>query len=449
MGKDLIENSVFKSLIKHSLPFLASSLLQTLYGMADQVIIGQYEGVKSTASVAIGSQLMHMITVIIVGLAVGCTKAVSSSGNKEERSLERTLGVIISFFSLLALVSTLFLYLTTDYTVTWLGTPYLAVEGTADYLRICFLGIPFIIAYNVISSIYRGFGDNRTPVFFVLTACIVNIVLDIVFMGKMKMGPGGAALGTVLSQAASVIMALIHLFITKRSIRLKREDFSLDREKIEEMMKIGTPIAAHDGIIQLGFIIITMIMNRRGIIDAAAAGIVEKVISFLILVPSALYSSVAVLSRNALEDNNEKRAKEILYSSLVVSVLFGLVVSLLIQGIASDFLSFFTRDPAVIRNGGEYLRGYVWETIFAGIHFSLSGYFTAMNMVGIPSVHNIISLVFMRIPGVYFISLLYPTNLFPVGLASLSGSVLSAVICIFVYIYIDKIKKLSPLLSNK
>ncbi len=449
MEKDLTKNSVLKSLIKQALPFFASSLLQTLYGMADLVIIGHYEGVKSTASVAIGSQVMHMITVIIVALAMGSTTLVSSNKDKDERRLERSLGVIISFFSLVGVISTILLFLLSGYTVRWMGTPSLAVEGTEAYLRICFLGIPLIIAYNVISSIYHGLGDSKTPFFFVAIACIVNIVLDIVFMGRMNMGPSGAALGTVLSQAVSVITAFIHLIITKKNIRLKRSDFSLDKETINGMMRVGSPIATHDGLIQLAFILITMIMNRRGIIDAAAAGIVEKIISILILVPSALYSSVSILSRIAIERNDEKKAKETMCYALVISVILGLVVSLLVQAFAQSFLSFFSNDPAVIREGGEYLKGYVWETIFAGIHFSLSGYFTARNMMGIPSAHNIISIVFMRIPGVYFISLLYPTNLFPVGLASLSGSVLSAVICVFVYIYIDKAKRISSFLERE
>ncbi len=444
MERDLTQGSVLKNLIKHALPFFASSFLQTLYGMTDLVIIGQYEGVKSTTAVAIGSQVMHMITVIIVAVAVGCSVVVGSAvKNGDKRDIEKKLGTIISFFSIIALSLTVLLFLLSDLIVYWMGTPSLATEGTRDYLRICFLGIPFIVVYNVLSSIYRALGEEKTPVIFVLAATLTNIVLDILFMGYMGMGAKGAALGTLLSEAVSVFFAVIHLLAVKKEIRIKKEDFRIDKKIVEAITEVGSPLATYEALIQTAFILITMIMNRRGIIDAAAAGIVEKVISILILVPSALYSSVAAISKKCIENGDEKMAKETMLAAMMFSVILGLGASFVVQTSARDLVALFTSDPAVIRNGAEYLRGYVYETIFAGIHFALSGYFTALGLSGVTSAHNVISIVFMRIPGVYFLSLLYPTNLFPVGLASASGSVLSSVICICIYIYLDKFKKIN------
>ncbi len=442
--RDLTQGSVLKNLIKHALPFFASSFLQTLYGMADLVIIGQYEGVKSTTAVAIGSQVMHMITVIIVAVAVGCSVVINNAVKEgDKREIEKKLGTIVSYFTLMSLSLTVVLFLFSSLIVAWLGTPSLAVEGTRDYLNICFLGIPFIVAYNVLSSIYRGLGDENTPVTIILVATLTNIVLDIVFMGRMHMGAEGAALGTLLSEAVSVAIALIHLLVVKKEIRIQRSDYRIDKETVHSILDVGSPLITYEVLMQTAFILITMIMNRRGIIDAAAAGIVEKVISILILVPSVLYSSVAVIAEKSIENRDEKRAKETMYSALLFSVIFGLAVSFIVQTSATKLVALFTSDPAVIRKGAEYLTGYVYETIFAGVHFALSGYFTALGLGGITSAHNIISIVFMRIPGVYFLSLLYPSNLFPVGLASASGSVLSAVICICIYIYLDRFKKMT------
>lgn len=441
MKKSLVEERVFTSLIKHALPFFASSFLQTLYGMADLIIIGQFAGVAETTAIAIGSQVMHMLTVIIVGLTMGCGEIILSRKKNDGVTVDRKLGSVCSFFFIFSLALMLLSLLFVNLTALWMNTPASAVDGTVNYLFICSFGLPFIVFYNVLSSIYRGSGDSKTPVYFVLVATLVNIILDIVFMGKMGMGVRGAALGTVLSQAVSVIIAAIDLSFMRKKIGVGRIKLSLDKSVISSMMRIGTPIATHDGLIQVAFILITMIINRRGIIDAAAAGIVEKIISVLILVPSALHSSVAVLSQKSLEENNTKRAKETMCSALIASLLFGVAVTVVVQLFSPSFVSFFTRDAYVIRNGAAYLRGYVYETIFAAVHFALSGYFTALGLVGITSVHNIISIVFMRIPGVYFISLLYPGNLYPVGLASASGSLLSAVICIVVYIYLDRAKK--------
>ncbi len=407
--------------------------------MADLVIIGQFEGVASTTAVSIGSQIMHMLTVMIVGLLMGTTVAVSHAiGEGDRRKAEKSIGGTIVLFALLSITLTVILLLLTNTIVSVMSTPLEAVEGTKRYLIICFIGIPFIVAYNVISSIYRGLGDSRTPMFFVLAACVLNIALDILFMGPLHMGPAGAALGTVISQAGSVVIALIHVKMSNDDIKPKKEDLRFEKSVVSPILKTGFPIALQDGLIQVAFIVITIIMNRRGLTDAAAVGIVEKVISFLFLVPSSLLSSVSALSSQNIGAGKDERARETLYWALLFAVVFGVVVSTIIQFIAPWVVSLFTADEDVIKSGAEYLRGYVFDTIFAGIHFSFSGYFCAIGYSALSFVHNLVAIVTMRIPGVYILSSLYPDNLFPVGLATVSGSVLSAVICTAAYLIIRK-----------
>lgn len=407
--------------------------------MADLVIIGRFEGVASTTAVSIGSQVMHMLTVMIVGLLMGTTVAVSHAiGEGDRRKAEKSIGGTIVLFAVLSITLTVILLLLTNTIVSVMSTPVEAVEGTKRYLIICFIGIPFIVAYNVISSIYRGLGDSRTPMFFVLAACVLNIALDILFMGPLHMGPAGAALGTVISQAGSVVIALIHVKMSKDDIKPKKEDLRFEKSVVSPILKTGFPIALQDGLIQVAFIVITIIMNRRGLTDAAAVGIVEKVISFLFLVPSSLLSSVSALSSQNIGAGKDERARETLYWALLFAVVFGVVVSTIIQFIAPWVVSLFTADEDVIKSGAEYLRGYVFDTIFAGIHFSFSGYFCAIGYSALSFVHNLVAIVTMRIPGVYILSSLYPDNLFPVGLATVSGSVLSAVICTAAYLIIRK-----------
>lgn len=441
MERDLTQGKVLGNLVRFSIPFLASYFLQTLYGMADLVIIGRFEGVASTTAVSVGSQVMHMLTVMIVGLSMGSTVAISHAiGAKDPEKAGKDIGGTIVIFTIVGVLMTLILTLLTDAVVSVMSTPLEAVEGTKRYLVVCFLGIPFITAYNVLSSIYRGLGDSKTPFYFVLVACIANILLDIIFMGPMGLGPMGAALGTVISQALSVVIALIHLKKSRTGLKVRRDDLKLEKETISPIMKVGFPIAMQDGLIQVAFIVITIIMNRRGLTDAAAVGIVEKVISFLFLVPSSMLSSVSALASQNLGAGKDDRAKETLYWALVIAVTFGVVVSVIIQFIAPWVVGLFTSDEAVIRSGTQYLKGYVLDTIFAGIHFSFSGYFCALGLSGISFIHNIIAIVLVRIPGVYLLSSLYPDNLLPVGLATVSGSILSALICTVAYCIIGRKK---------
>ena len=438
MEKNLTTGSVFKNLILFSLPYLLSYFLQTLYGMADLFIIGQYDGVASTTAVSIGSQIMHMITVVIVGLAMGTTVSIAQAiGANDKKRASKAVGNTVILFMGVAVVGMTLLLMLVHPIVSVMSTPSEAVNGTVTYLMICFLGIPFITAYNIISSIFRGMGDSKSPMYFIAVACVANIVLDYLFMGALKLGPAGAALGTTISQAISVLVSLI-VIIKRKSIVLAKTDFRPHRPVMGKILSIGIPIAVQDGLIQVAFIVITIIANQRGLNDAAAVGIVEKIMSFLFLVPSSMLSAVSALGAQNIGAGKQERAIASLRYAVLITVGFGVLVSILIQFTAGPIVSLFTDGNAsdgadVIRLGSQYLRGYIFDCIFAGIHFSFSGYFCACGKSGLSFLHNILSISLVRIPGVYLTSKMFQTTLFPMGLATAAGSLLSVVICVIAF----------------
>lgn len=439
MERNLTTGSVLGNVIYFSLPYLLSYFLQTLYGMADLFIIGQFEGVASTTAVSIGSQVMHMLTVMIVGLAMGSTVSIGQAiGGNDKRKASLDIGNTVTLFMMLSVVLTLILLILADSIVSVMSTPEEAVAGTLDYLMVCFIGIPFITAYNIISSIFRGMGDSRSPMYFIAVACVSNIILDYIFMGALHMGPVGAALGTTLSQAVSVVIALIVIRRKNSGIKLEKSDFRPNRIVMKDILGIGVPIALQDGFIQVSFILITIIANRRGLNDAAAVGIVEKIISFLFLIPSSMLSTVSALGAQNIGAHKNERARQTLYYAALIASLFGLAVSIIMQFAADSVVSLFTdaSDPEgamVVQLGGQYMRGYVWDTLFAGIHFSFSGYFCAIGKSLLSFLHNIIAIVLVRIPGAYMASLMFPDTLFPMGLATTAGSFLSVIICVIAF----------------
>ena len=378
MERDLTSGSVWKNIVYFSLPYLLSYFLQTLYGLADLFIVGQFDGVASTTAVSIGSQVMHMLTVMIVGLAMGTTVNIGRAvGARDSQKASKVVGNTTVLFVGVSVVLAVVLLVLVQPIVRVMSTPAEAVEGTVRYLTICFIGIPFITAYNVIASIFRGLGDSKSPMYFIAVACVANIALDYLFIGALHMGPAGAALGTTLSQTISVAVSLLVILKKKTGISVKRADFRPERVTMGQVLKIGVPIAAQDGFIQVAFIIITIIANRRGLSVAAAVGIVEKIISFLFLVPSSMLSTVSALGAQNMGAGKYERADQILRYAMGIAVGFGLIVSLLIQIIAGPVVGLFTTDATVILLGAQYIRGYIWDCIFAGVHFSFSGYFCA------------------------------------------------------------------------
>lgn len=439
MERNLTSGSVLRSILTFSVPYLLSYFLQTLYGMADLFIIGQFEGVASTTAVSIGSQVMHMITVMIVGLAMGTTVCVArATGAGDHKQSSAAIGNTVSLFTALSLVLMAVLLACVQPIVSVMSTPAEAAAGTAEYLTICFIGIPCITAYNIISSIFRGMGDSKSPMYFIAVACAANILLDYLFMGALHMGPAGAALGTTLSQALSVAVSLAVILRRKTGIRLRRSDLKLRRPVLRQLLRIGVPVAFQDGFIQISFLIITIIANRRGLSDAAAVGIVEKIISFLFLVPSSMLSTVSALGAQNIGANKHDRATRTLRYAITIAAGFGLCVAVAIQWVAEPVVGLFTADAAVIAAGGQYIRGYIWDCLFAGIHFCFSGYFCAYGRAELSFLHNIIAIVLVRVPGVALTSTLFPDTLFPMGLATAFGSILSILICVGAYAWLRR-----------
>ena len=437
-----------------SFTFFISYFMQALYGFTDLIVVGRYCTVSTSAAVASGSLVMHLITVVAVSLSVGTADAIKKFYEKgDSETTERVIGATAAFYGTIALGAYLILSFLTPMIASLLNLPDAALDQAKAYLHISFIGIPFIALTNLSHSTYRGLGDNRSPMIILFVSCVFNVFLSVLLVGTYNMGVYGAAIGTVASQALNALGCTVHIhfFLKNRGLRVNWRFIKYDRKIIRPITEIGYPIAVHDCMIQLAFLIITMILNRRGLVDSAATGIVEKALAMLLLVSSSVNSAVSVLSKEEFDRNDAKKARNYLYLGLLFAVLTAIVLNALIQIFPEEIVSFFTLDKSVITNGAKYLRGYSIGLIFAAVHYVFTGYFNALGMSGISYVHNIISSVFLRIPGVYFISILYPRNLYPVGLASASGAVFSAIICVCIYFYLVRagrnkltIKKVVP-----
>lgn len=441
MQKDLTSGNILKTITYFSLPYLLSYFLQTLYGMADLFIIGQFNSVDATTAVSIGSQVMHMITVIIVGLAMGSTVMIGRAvGAKNNKQMTKTVGNTVSLFTAVSIIITAMLIFCVKPIISLMSTPAEAVSGTSDYLTICFIGIPFITAYNVIASVFRGMGDSKSPMYFISVACVFNIALDFLFIGAMDMGAAGAALGTTLSQTASVIISLIVIRRKKLISGLHKNDLKPQKSTILPVLKVGFPVAVQDGFIQIAFIIITIFANKRGLTDAAAVGVVEKLIGIIFLVPSTMLSTVSSLSAQNIGAKKHGRVQKILLYSTIITVIYGVIMAVLMQFFAENAVGLFTNSADVMVLGGQYMHSYVWDCVFAGIHFCFSGYFCAYGLSNISFLHNVLSIVLARIPIAYYASVNYTDTLFPMGTAAPIGSLLSVIICIIAFMWIKKHK---------
>ena len=410
MEHDLTRGNVLKTIAVFALPYMLSYFLQMLYGMADLYMMGQFSGAAGITAVGNGAQTLYIITVTLVGLAMGTTVIVGHAvGSRRFDRAETAIGNTITLFMGVSVVLAVILFALCPQVVALIGTPAEAVEGTAAYLRICFVGIPFIAAYNILSAIFRGLGDSRSPMYVIGVACIINIALDFLFIGHMGLGPVGAALGTVTAQTASVALALVWLKSRRTNIHVKRSDLRPQPEVLSSILKIGVPVAVQ-----------------------------EKMISFLFIVPSSMGATVSALTAQNAGAGKGDRARQVLKDAMTISVVYGCLITVLMWLVAPAFIGFFAKDAAVVAAGTGYMRSYIFDAIFAGIHICFSGFFAAYGKSYIGFAHNVLAVALIRVPGAWLLSNAYSDTLFPMGIASPCGSILSAVICMMAFTVLNR-----------
>lgn len=442
---DLTQGNVSRVLLQFAMPFLLANVLQALYGGVDLFVVGQYDDAASVAGVAIGSQVMHAVTSLILGLTTGATVCLAIAvGAKDDRKAAATIGTAVCLFTVLGVALTLALTGLHSHIADWMNTPPEAMTDTLHYLLICSAGIPFIMGYNVVCGILRGLGDSRTPLYLVGLACIINIVLDFLLVGGLHMRAAGAAIATVVSQGLSFAAAL--WFLCRKGFRFAftRKDIRLDRFLSRKMLELGAPIALQDVLVSTSFLIITVIVNQMGVIASAALGIVEKVIVFAMLPPVAISSAVATMTAQNYGAGLTERMNRCLRAGIGMALVFGAAVCLYSQFLPGTLTGIFTHDEAVIAMGNDYLRGYSTDCILVSFVFCINSWFSGQGNSWFPMLHSMVATFLFRIPLSYLFSRLMPDSLVLMGFAPPLSTLVSLVICLW---YIRRTRRRKAMLA--
>jgi putative MATE family efflux protein len=430
---NLIEGNIRSSLIKFAIPFLLANLLQALYGGADLIIAGKFADSASVSAVATGSQVMQTITGIITGLTTGGTVLIAQYiGAKKKKDIGEGIGTMISMFIIIAVVLTLIMLIFTNKITLIMQTPIEALEYTKEYIFICSCGIIFIVGYNAVSGILRGMGDSRTPLVFIAVACIINIILGVIFVGIFNMGAKGTALATVIAQCVSLILAVIIMKKKDLGFKLTKSNIVINKDKAANILKLGMPIAVQDALVNVSFLMITAIINTMGLTASAAVGVVEKLIVFMMLPPSAFSAAIATMSAQNIGAKKYDRAKKGLNIGIVFSLIFGLLCFVYSQFRGDTLISIFTNDIEVIKAGELYLKSYTIDCIMVCFIFCMNGFFNGAGHSLFCMGHSLIATFLFRIPIAYFLSKISTVTLYEIGLAAPISSIVSVIIC-FVY----------------
>ncbi|KAA3932302.1 MATE family efflux transporter, partial [Bacteroides ovatus] len=313
-----------------------------------------------------------------------------------------------------------------------------SMADTKSYILVCSLGILFIVGYNVVCGILRGLGDSKTPLYFVGLACVINIVLDFILVGYFHWGATGAAIATVTAQGVSFGIALWFLYRHGFHFDFSRKDIRLIRNLSKKILVLGAPIALQDALINVSFLIITVIVNQMGVIASASLGVVEKIIVFAMLPPMAISSAVATMTAQNYGAGLIKRMNKCLASGIGIALVFGVSVCVYSQFLPETLTAFFTKDAAVVAMAADYLRGYSIDCIVVSFVFCINSYFSGQGNSLFPMIHSLIATFLFRIPLSYWFSQIDSSSLFIMGFAPPISTVVSLLICIWYLRYTQR-----------
>lgn len=445
----LVEGPLARGLWRFAFPFMLAFLLQALYGAVDLFVVGLSGDAAAVSAVSIGAQTLHALVGVVVGFSVGGVVYIGFNvGAKNNEGVSEAIGATSTLFGVATLILTPFAVFGADFLVDAMRTPPEAVELARQYLFVCACGLPFVVGCNVVAAIYRGLGDSRTPVLFVAVACAVNVVADLILVLGFKLGPFGAALATVGAQAVSFFYALWLLKNGRFSFKLRFSHFFPKFNAISRIVKVGSPLALQDALVNVSFLVILAIVNEMGVAASAGLGVAERAIGFLMLPAASFATAVATATAQNLGAALPKRALSSFLYGTGFSLAFGLVFWTLCQVCPETLAGIFADDAEIARQGALYLRSFAIDYICVAFVFNFNGYFCGCGKTLVALAHGSLATLAARIPLSYLFSRPEDATLYEVGFAAPLASVVSIVVCVGYFAWLRRAARSAPV-SNE
>ena len=436
MGKEnnFTQGRILMPLLRFMLPVFLAMLLQAMYGAVDLLIVGQFAQSLDVSAVSTGSQMMMTITNLVTSFAMGTTILLGQRiGEGRGREGGQVVGSSICLFGAIALAFTALLPLLAGPLSAVMNAPKEAFAATVSYIRICGLGSLFIIAYNLIGSVFRGIGDSKTPLLTVFIACVFNIAGDLLLVAVFHMGTAGAAIATVAAQAISVGISLLLLRRRRLPFAFSRKDLRFQGGLIRQVTGLGLPIALQDLLVGISFLVLLAIVNDLGLTPSAGVGVAERVCGFIMLIPSAFMQAMAAFVAQNYGAGRYERAKRALGYAIGVSAALA-VGMFALSFWRGDLLSgIFSKDPEVIAASADYLKAYAIDCLLTCFLFCFIGFFNGIGMTRFVMVQGIVGAFLVRIPVAFLMSKEVPVSMFHIGLATPCSTVMQVLLCLICF----------------
>ncbi len=351
MIRDLTVDSVPRQLIRFALPFVASNLLQALYNIVDMSVVGQYVGSTGLSAVSVGGDILQLLTMLCMGFtSAGQIMIAQYVGAGRRKEIQYTIGTMFSTITLIALVFSFSGILFAGPVLGLLNTPPEAWEQALKYSITCYCGLVFVYGYNTVSAVLRGMGDSKQPFLFISAAAGMNLILDLFFVVKFRMGAMGAALATVIAQGFSFVGSMIYLYIRRESFGFdfKPRSFAIRKEQVIPLFKLGGPMALQHGAIMISVIFVNSHINAYGLVVSAVNGIGSKLRNFVAIITNSISNASSSMVGQNLGAKKHDRVRQVVRTGLTINLVYTTALCTVLLLLPEPVFGIFSRDPDVL-----------------------------------------------------------------------------------------------------
>lgn len=437
--KNFLRGPILSSLLRFAGPVFLALCLQAAYGAVDLLVVGRFGTAADMSAVSTGSQILHTITIVVTSFAMGVTVLIAQRiGEGRQQEAGKVIGASICLFALVGLLVTVLQVVAAEGLSALMHAPVEAFDKTAGYVRICGAGSLFIVAYNLLGSVFRGMGDSKTPLLSVAIACVANVIGDLLLVGALHMGAAGAAIATVFAQGLSVLICLWVIRRRGLPFPFERAFIRWDGPILQHVVGLGTPIALQELLVGISFLVILTIVNSLGLTPSAGVGVAEKLCAFIMLVPSAFSQSLSAFAGQNMGAKKPHRAQKAMALGMGASFLCGILMAVTVFLFGVELSHIFTDDPAVARASADYLQAYAIDTMFVAFLFCYIGFFNGCGKTRFVMLQGIVGAFCVRIPVSYLLSRVQPVSLFRVGLATPASTLVQIALCTLYFIQLRK-----------
>ena len=433
-GSDFTSGNLFSRLIRFSLPFFLTNLVQAFYNIADIMVISRFCGSEGIAGASIGGNITMTVIFSIIGLCNGGAIMVAQYlGMKSEKDVRETISTTMGIMLILSVLTTALMLFFAVPVLHLLNTPDEAFSATRTYMTICMSGAVFIFGYNTLFAILRGLGDSRTPMYFGVFSCLLNVILDLLFTGLLGFDVAGAAAATVISQAAAMVGCILFLRGRSPYFSFSLSGLHIHPGKVGMLFRLGIPGAIQSAIVSGGFLIVSSITNSLGVTAASAVAVAGKVNNFAQMPADAFGTAAGSMIGQNMGAGKYDRVRGVLKSSILISLLIGGVMFVLVQAFPTFWMGLLVTDSEVIKTAVPYLRVTAFDYLLVALVFPLNSLCNGSGHTLFTMIPSIASSVIFRVPVAWFCVKVLDLGLAGVGISTPTGTLSAIIICAVYY----------------